>query len=280
MTKFSFEQKPWNTHVSTVMQKYSFRKRTRADILADITDKQMTAWEAWANEADKRAEDTLAPVLARREAFMTQVEEIWPSTYDKRWKKVRSKEYNLILKRLRDASTAPYYVPDGWRKGYYARQFKDFKNEVERARKEVAMEKKREEGKQRAMQEAIERAQKTAVIAVRYGLDATASHDTVFDHLMEQNKYLPIVIWGIAARNDFEYCDTVMARVRKMPIENDMDKEICDAYLLNGEDFDGWGVDGRVFRDMEWGYNDDRWDDLIPAQLRKDATYLLHILFF
>ena len=87
----------------------------------------------------------------------------------------------------------------------------------------------------------------------KYGLSIESDWYTLFDVILESNKYLHLAHYMRANRNDWTEGPSLAEHgLMGFVVETETDREIYEQVSSCISD---WGGDGRVFRDMEWSYD-------------------------
>lgn len=128
--------------------------------------------------------------------------------------------------------------------------------------------------RERAAQAEIEKRKadmELATILLRYSLPVESTWREVLDHLCDKDQRLALAVAMLQTRQDWnEGPYRVRDALRNFMIQTDEDKDIAACVAGGLVDFD----DGRVFRDMEWGY-DAIFASIADQQLVTDARAAL-----
>ena len=105
----------------------------------------------------------------------------------------------------------------------------------------------------------------------KYGCDATVSPDDLLDAILAKDKYLRLAYYLERNRIDWnDGCDYAERGLSHFTIESPRDQEIYDD--ISGQMGEDWDGDGRVFRDIKWGY--DALYALVDPKLMEDYRIL------
>lgn len=164
----------------------------------------------------------------------------------------------------REIKTDDGFVPATHSYEHMLGTYRQFKEQADRLEKQA--EEHRQQAAERERQARLANIE-LAEIILRYGIDRESDWKAVLGHLRGLHQRADLAVAMLNVRRDWsDGPDEVSNAIDRFNIETTEDKDIANSVMNNLGD--GWGGDGRCFRDCAWNY--DRLLASLPEQLAAD----------